>query len=233
MKKVISLLIILMPIVASAAVNLYPDYYRCPDGYSTVTESFMKYMPGICMAPYTCLDGFADSCLVDNPTDNCWLYLNPGTYTEPDGTMFTMGGTSGMFVCPQSGGTGIAAYGATRCVNLPKTARCTEVESAGRYGTDSILSCGDNVEVRTVGICSSTAESAVGTKEIMLDYDVNGTYCWCRTLSPFVSQWVYTSRNYPSASSCRQGCGDACSTYMINTSSTYQRFRQYMLTMFM
>ena len=232
MKKLVSLLIILMPIVANAAVNLYPDYYRCPDGYNTVTESFMKYMYNTCRMPYNCLSYAAESCLVNVPGNVCWLYLAPNqTYTESDGSVFSISNIAD--VCPQSGETGIADYGAVRCVNLPKTATCTEVESAGRYGTDSILRCGDDVEVRTVGICSSTAASAVGTTEIMLDYDVDGTYCWCRTLSPFVSQWVYTSRNYPSASSCRQGCGDVCSNYMINTSSTYQRFRQYMLTVFM
>ncbi len=233
MKKLVSLLIILMPIVANAAVNLYPDYHRCPDGYTTaVTENFMKYMYNSCRPPYNCLSYAAESCLVNVPGNVCWLYLAPNqTYTESDGSVFSISNVTD--VCPESGETGIADYGATRCVNLPKTARCTEVESAGRYGTDSILSCGDNVEVRTVGICSSTTASAVGTKEIMLDYDVNGKYCWCRTLSPFVSEWVYTSRNYSSASSCRQGCGEACRTYMIDTSSTYQRFRQYMLTMFM
>lgn len=232
MKKVISLLTILMPIVANAAVNLYPDYYRCPDGYSTVDEYFMKYMPGVCMTPYTCLNGFADSCLVDNPTDNCWLYLNPGTYTEPDGTMFTIGGLSGLFVCPQSGGTDIADYGVTRCVNLPKDSSCFPATSGGNNIPDSVLKCNEDVEVQTVGVCSTTSASSSNTTDIMLVYNPSGTYCWCRILSPFVSEWVYTSRKYSSASECRKQCGTTCSAYLSSGSGSYATFKKNMLTVY-
>lgn len=114
-----------------------------------------------------------------------------------------------------------SAMAVTKCVNLSTVATsCTAVDS--QLGANWEMNCktgSANVLIRGVGVCSDEGGSDGDTaSDISISdkwqdgtaYDYPNKYCWCKMVSPAVSQWVYVSGG--------QGytCHKYCSAYCAN-----------------
>ena len=212
-KLFVSISLCLIPSVVMA-VTMYREV--CPDGYVTVERPYVKLMDGLCMMPYTCSPFVNDaySCLYGTPNNICYLYAEPSRYTESSGVVFKLTN-----MCPINGGTGIASYGVTKCVNAYSGGNASLINQNCKSFTgltnspDSIKVC-DNSEYVMLGACSTTAASGISVKTD-IEQGVGGNYCWCRMISPAVSDWAFY-QDYSDEASCLKNCGQMCSRVSIS-----------------
>ena len=82
------------------------------------------------------------------------------------------------------------ATAVTKCVKLSSSTTCSNVSGKG---SDWSMTC-NGVSVSGVSFCSNQKGEDLGATATSLSMassiDSNG-YCWCRMISPAVSQWVY------------------------------------------
>ena len=113
-----------------------------------------------------------------------------------------------------------SAMAVTKCVNL--STRATEcAEGTVGLGANWEMNCktgSANVLIRGVGVCSSKGGSDGDTaSDIPISdkwqdeaggYEYPYKYCWCKMVSPAVSQWVYVSggQGYTCHSYCSAYC---------------------------
>lgn len=75
---------------------------------------------------------------------------------------------------------------AVKCVNLNSNSQC-QGAALGKAGWEA--NCG--VSVEGVAICASISGTTASSLSVSTDPTNNG-FCWCRLISPAVSQWVYS-----------------------------------------
>lgn len=220
MKHLYILFCCFMPVTAFAVTTTVNGEYRteCPDGFTKIERTNVKLMDGICMAPYTCSPYVygAQTCLVSEPDDVCYLYTYYGSwdetleYTDENGTFEIYD------LCPINGSYDREEYGVTKCVNLfnggdsaSVDAQCGFSMTAIGAKTDRARTCGDT-DYNFVGICSTKA-GTTGDSHAMLTYEAGGTNCWCKMISPAVSDWVFYA-SYANESTCMSNCSGKCIT---------------------
>ncbi len=123
------------------------------------------------------------------------------------------------------------AIAVQKCVALNNNTSC-KVGKGATYGyADWTLTCTTGtttVPISGIGVCSNQAGNAA-ILSTTLEYTAisNATdpnqcytgdarYCWCRMLSPAVSQWVYSGLEMNTESDCLYKCARECQTYIVN-----------------
>ena len=126
----------------------------------------------------------------------------------------------------------VPAAAVQKCVALGRgTTACTDPGGLSRPPTgkaDWSLTCttrGTSVTVNGIGVCagqvgntstpldSLTISTCFSTGQCPAEEAVN---CWCRMLSPALSQWVYSGLSYRLESECVNQCASTCYQYLID-----------------
>lgn len=116
------------------------------------------------------------------------------------------------------------ATAVTKCVALNSTTTECSGLSSTTYGSEWSATCTTNgitTTIRGIGVCSSTPDPDDGNTVASIEYSTNPSEnkeCWCRMISPAVSQWVHYYYNYTSAEYCSEMCSSVCSNYLYNSS---------------
>ena len=125
----------------------------------------------------------------------------------------------------------VPAAAVQKCVALGSGTTCTATGGLSRPPTgkaDWELTCttsGKSVTVKGIGVCSPE----VGTTSSPVDSlttstcltgqcpaEGNAKYCYCRMVSPALSQWVGLQMSFASESRCLQNCASTCHQYLID-----------------
>ena len=101
---------------------------------------------------------------------------------------------------------------AVKCVRLSTNSQCQAV-ALGKAGWEA--NCGASVE--GVAICASSGGTTASSLTVSPDPTKN-EYCWCRLISPAVSQWVYTGiASYHE--DCLGDCATQCADSLVSDST--------------
>ncbi len=109
----------------------------------------------------------------------------------------------------------------TKCVKLSSSTTCSNYSGATSQSNWSVT-CG-GVSVQGVAFCGSQSggsQGATSTTVTISSTVDNNKYCWCRMISPAVSQWVFYSE-YESHRVCASDCAQYCAYYGL----TFAAFR--------
>ena len=115
------------------------------------------------------------------------------------------------------------ATAVTKCVALNSTTTECESLSSTTNGSEWSATCTTNgitTTIRGIGVCSSTPNQS-GNPVTSIQYSTNPSEnkeCWCRMISPAVSQWVHYFYEYTSAEYCAENCSSVCTNYLYNSS---------------
>ena len=126
----------------------------------------------------------------------------------------------------------VPAAAVQKCVALGSRTTCTAPGGLSRPPTgkaDWSLTCTTNstsVPVSGIGVCAAERgqpSSPVDSLIISTCFSTGqcpaegeAVNCWCRMLSPALSQWVHSGVKYRSEAQCMYGCAAACYQYIIN-----------------
>ena len=128
----------------------------------------------------------------------------------------------------------VPAAAVQKCVALGSSTTCTatgRLSQAPTGQTDWELTCTTNresVTVKGIGVCSSVSgttsspvSSLITTSKCFSTGSCPATggaalYCYCRMLSPALSQWVAIQRSYASESECLYNCAATCYLNLID-----------------
>lgn len=110
------------------------------------------------------------------------------------------------------------ADAATKCMPFHPYNRCHAHQRVYDYSSDWTAQCDytndKSIDIRGIAVCSSTPPTGLGSNKsnLYLSYTLEeNKYCYCRMISPAVSQWAHTeSPSIKSASTCNEGCAAAC-----------------------
>lgn len=103
---------------------------------------------------------------------------------------------------------------AVKCVRLNTNSQC-QAAALGKAGWEG--NCGASVE--GVAICASSSGTTASSLTVSQDPTKNG-YCWCRLISPAVSQWVYSGLA-AYHEDCLGDCAEECAA-TIKSDSTFR-----------
>ena len=125
------------------------------------------------------------------------------------------------------------AIAVQKCVALNSGTSCrTKLASNGGY--DWTLSCSTgrtSVAVSGISACSDVRAPAGTLQTNLSSVDLSscqnsGTcvideplFCWCRMISPAVSQWVSAGKSYSTARDCQYECASYCGNNIPTTST--------------
>ena len=126
----------------------------------------------------------------------------------------------------------VPAAAVQKCVALGRGTTCTAPGGLSRPPTgkaDWSLTCTTNresVTVKGIGVCAAMRGEA-GALENSLNIttcssatgcppDGLAVNCWCRMLSPALSQWVHSGLSYTSEFQCVNQCASTCYQYLID-----------------
>ena len=127
----------------------------------------------------------------------------------------------------------VPAAAVQKCVALGSRTTCTApggLSQAPTGQTDWELTCTTNresVTVSGIGVCSSvsgTTSSPVDSLTTSTCFSTgqcpatggDALYCYCRMLSPALSQWVAIQMSYASESECLYNCAATCYLNLID-----------------
>ena len=102
------------------------------------------------------------------------------------------------------------AFAVTKCVKLSSSTTCSNHSSESGQSNWS-ATCG-GISIQGIGFCGSQYGGSVGaTTDAVTTSSSNDAnkYCWCRMISPAVSQWVFLIE-YSSAGNCANRCASVC-----------------------
>ena len=108
----------------------------------------------------------------------------------------------------------------TKCVDLNSSSSCT-VQKAQSGKIEWGLLCDGNVSVQGISACSSRSGTSMGTTSSdipTVSYSSGNVNCYCRMISPAVSQWVYLS-GYSNVDACMYNCASDCAYMTYNNAS--------------
>ena len=126
----------------------------------------------------------------------------------------------------------VPAAAVEKCVTLERDTTCT---APGRLSqpptgkTDWELTCATNnksVTVSGIGVCASVSPTSSPVNSLTTSTCISlascpasegdARYCWCRMLSPALSQWVAIQVSFASESACLYNCAARCYQSLIN-----------------
>ena len=126
----------------------------------------------------------------------------------------------------------VPAAAVQKCVALGSGTTCTAPGERSELPTgrsDWDLTCRTNstsVAVHGIGVCAATdgpTSSPVNSLFTSKCFSTgscpasgDAVNCWCRMVSPALSQWVHSGVKYRSEAQCMYGCAAACYQYIIN-----------------
>ena len=126
----------------------------------------------------------------------------------------------------------VPAAAVQKCVALGSGTTCTAPGGLSKPPTgktDWELTCATNsksVTVKGIGVCASVlgpTSSPVNSLFTSKCFSTgscpasgDAVNCWCRMVSPALSQWVHSGVKYRSEAQCMYGCAAACYQYIIN-----------------
>ena len=113
------------------------------------------------------------------------------------------------------------ATAVTKCVALNSTTtECSGISHNGSEWSATCTTNGITTTIRGIGVCSSTPNQS-GYTVASIEYSTNPSEnkeCWCRMISPAVSQWVHYFNPNTSAEYCAEMCSTVCTNYLYNSS---------------
>ena len=115
------------------------------------------------------------------------------------------------------------ATAVTKCVALNSTTTECSEPSAPSNGSEWRATCTTNgitTTIMGIGVCSATPPPS-GYTVASIQYSTNPSEnkeCWCRMISPAVSQWVHYYNPNTSAEYCATMCSSVCSNYLAYSS---------------
>ena len=126
----------------------------------------------------------------------------------------------------------VPAAAVQKCVALGSGTTCTATGGLSRPPTglaDWELTCTTNresVTVKGIGVCAATRGEAGAlhdslrittcTSTVGCPADGQAINCWCRMLSPALSQWMHSGLTFRSEYECMYNCAAECYQYIIN-----------------
>ena len=123
----------------------------------------------------------------------------------------------------------VPAAAVQKCVALGRGTTCEAPRGLSQSPTgkaDWELTCRTNstsVTVKGIGVCSpvsgttsSPVSSLTTSKCSSAGSCPAAVYCWCRMLSPALSQWVAIELGFASESTCLQNCASTCYQNLID-----------------
>ena len=123
----------------------------------------------------------------------------------------------------------VPAAAVQKCVALGRGTTCEAPRGLSQSPTgkaDWELTCRTNstsVAVHGVGVCAATSGTTSSPVSSLTTSKCSSAgscpaavYCWCRMLSPALSQWVYSGLHYRSEAQCMYNCAADCYQYIIN-----------------
>ena len=126
----------------------------------------------------------------------------------------------------------VPAAAVQKCVALGSGTTCTAPGERSELPTgrsDWDLTCRTNstsVAVHGIGVCAATdgtTSSPVNSLYTSKCFSTgscpasgDAVNCWCRMVSPALSQWVYSGLVYRSQSECLSYCASTCYQYLID-----------------
>ena len=126
----------------------------------------------------------------------------------------------------------VPAAAVQKCVALGSGTTCAATGGLSRPPTgkaDWELTCRTNstsVAVHGIGVCAATDGTTSSPVDSLYTSKCFSTgscpasgdavICWCRMLSPALSQWVYSGLHYRSEAQCMYNCAADCYQYIIN-----------------
>ena len=132
----------------------------------------------------------------------------------------------------------VPAAAVEKCVTLERDTTCT---APGRLSqpptgkTDWELTCATNdksVTVSGIGVCAGQVGNTTPLDSLTISTcfstgqcpaEGEAVNCWCRMLSPALSQWVYSGLRYRSESECVNQCASTCYQYLIDKQALRNR----------
>ena len=111
------------------------------------------------------------------------------------------------------------ATAVTKCVALNSTTTECSEPSAPSNGSEWRATCTTNgitTTIMGIGVCSATPPPS-GYTVASIQYSTNPSEnkeCYCRMISPAVSQWVHYYNPNTSAEYCATMCSSVCSNYL-------------------
>lgn len=100
----------------------------------------------------------------------------------------------------------IAGAATVKCIAFDTTKACS-IENPGDY-PDFYGSC-NGITVKGIGYCSQDKGSSKGETSPTLNKNI-GVNCWCKMISPAVSQWVYLEGAAANYVNCLHTCSIDC-----------------------
>ncbi len=133
------------------------------------------------------------------------------------------GNSSGLNIMGQDG----AAYHAqdlSLCMTL-QSSDPVEIVRSNENTVNWASSLGENT-VKGISYCSDQSASIADVQSVLsfVSYDVENLNCWCRAVSPVVSDWLY-AMEFASEVNCNKYCAARCAEIFVEDSN----FRSVML----
>ena len=126
----------------------------------------------------------------------------------------------------------VPAAAVQKCVALGRGTTCAATGGLSKPPTgkaDWSLTCttsGKSVAVSGIGVCSPVSGTTSSPVSSLITSRCSSTgscpaavYCYCRMVSPALSQWVAIQMSFASESMCLQNCASTCYQYLIDDQS--------------
>ena len=125
----------------------------------------------------------------------------------------------------------VPAAAVQKCVALGRGTTCTAPGKLSNPPTgkaDWELTCTTNresVTVKGIGVCAGQVGNPTPLDSLTISTcfstgqcpaEGEAVNCWCRMVSPALSQWVYSGMRYRSESECVNQCAPTCYQYLID-----------------
>lgn len=105
---------------------------------------------------------------------------------------------------------------AVKCVQLNTNSQC-QAAALGKAGWSGDCGTRDRLPVEGVAICASSSGTTASSLSVSPDPTKNG-FCWCRLISPAVSQWVYSGLA-AYHEDCLGDCAEECAASLASDST--------------
>ena len=124
----------------------------------------------------------------------------------------------------------VPAAAVQKCVALGSGTTCAATGKLSQPPTglaDWELTCTTNresVTVKGIGVCSPVSGTTSSPVDSLPTTCISSSscpeggavYCYCRMVSPALSQWVALQMSFASESTCLQNCASTCYQYLID-----------------
>ena len=119
----------------------------------------------------------------------------------------------------------------TKCFMAGGISSCTAMAPASNTGTDPdwAIKCtdtdGTTIQINGISTCATYTGDSVTELSVQPEWDSNNA-CYCRALTPFVSNWIMVQR-IGGYTNCMGSCSNACRGAMTSASNRELLFTDY------